>query len=302
MAGGLARRAAIIESFNKTKAPLLVIDTGNACAPRCNRNKPETDLLFSAMAKMGYAAMAPGKNDFFCKYSPLHQSHPLIPIIASNLINKRDLSPIQPYLIKKTGSIRIGIVSILPEDLIKTSDASPLKNEFTILSPESTLAGLIPEIRDQSDVIILLSSCKKHTTQKILDEIPDINVAIISETLPDPGCDADDGQYPENTNGSTLFSLPGDKGQHLGHIRLKLTKNNSISQIRYNSIPLPGSLEKEPAIAEMIDAYYHSSKLRKQKQTLQKYGREIEELQKLSPEEYFEMLNQQNRKNRRTTH
>lgn len=173
--GGVARRAALIESIRKDADQVLLLDAGDIFqgTPYFNLYKGEPEI--KAMTMMGYDASTMGNHDFDAGLDNFSNQlqHASFPILICNYdfagtsMENRHL----PYKIFKKGSLTIGILGVgielkglVPENLYeKTVYNDPIRKA-------NENAAILR--RKGCDMVICLSHLgDKYDTNKVSDEV-----------------------------------------------------------------------------------------------------------------------------------
>jgi 2',3'-cyclic-nucleotide 2'-phosphodiesterase (5'-nucleotidase family) len=245
--------------------------------------KLRAELLIKSMDQMGYTAMNLGGNDLYAGTDFLKEltADADFPLLSSNLVFKDARAPFwKKYVITDLGDMKAGIVGIIPFDGFKNiTDQTILKN-LEILPPKSALAELIPAVRKEADVIILLSQCSLDETASILNTEKHIDFAIYSGET-GGGCRSRSAL--QNSPVKLLHSTR--HGMNLGYLEFTLA-DGQIIQNEKKMIALNTPVPAEKLMSDMFDEI---RKLRAEKEN-REMQEEARALLKLSPEEYMQKL------------
>jgi 2',3'-cyclic-nucleotide 2'-phosphodiesterase (5'-nucleotidase family) len=152
-----------------------------------------------------------------------------------------------PYALLEKDGIKIGIIGLLTETA--PTLFTPIGNEgLTFLKPADLLRELIPELRPQVDVLILLSHIGHENELKLADEFPALDVIIggHSHTLV---------EHPIRV-GNTLVAQANHYGTHLGIIKLKLEGTPlSITETFGDLIAADELPEGKPEVKNLVSLY-----------------------------------------------
>jgi len=290
-----------VNSIQNSDKHILLVDSGNTCPFAGKDPKARTDIIVKAMETMGYAAMNAGLNEVCCPQSILNRKLPSFPVITSNLVKKDTGKPVaEPFVIQTVGTIRIGILGIISADAFSAWDNPAYISKYEIISPEPALNRYLPELKDKTDLIILLSQCSSKVTRRIVRHLDGIHVAIAngaagpSEHSGD-GCDAEDLPVRHITaDNEPVILNSGRNGTSVGYLKINFSETSDIVSYQNDTIKLDESFQETPEIKATIDSFLHDPIRLNKLRTLQNPERknEIEALQKLSPEEYIKTLQQ----------
>ncbi len=116
-------------------------------------------LMIESFNLMGLDVMAVGDDDLSLGKEFLVEisKEAKFPFISSNIFDEDTEKPLfEPYLLKEIGGIRIGIFSLISENLFLNPN-DPRKKGLKIGNPSDVAKKIIDEIKPKVDLIILLS-------------------------------------------------------------------------------------------------------------------------------------------------
>jgi 2',3'-cyclic-nucleotide 2'-phosphodiesterase (5'-nucleotidase family) len=304
--GGLARIATLAEESREAEGEVLLLDSGNLFPIYAVGPKLIAEFSLKAMNEMEYTAMNLGWNDLgFGSYFLENFSRSLgFPFITSNLVHKENQAPFgKKYLIKTINGIRVGIVGVMPTEPTRHIPNTSFTERLMILPPEKALKTLIPELRTQADIILLLSQCGTDLTNWLVKQVDGIDVAITNRDTEASHKNENTGCNPELMNFQNE-ETSSDKNQRtpvfelayggIGLGYLKLTIDDKGQMTHQNKIvPIDSSIPSDQRIVEITgtDLYQKVAQVRKEREEKeQQKQKEAKELLKLSPAEYFERL------------
>ena len=260
------------------------------------------DLGLQAMDQMGYAAMNLGVIDFSLGIDFLKKvtSQTTIPLVTSNLVYKESGLPFgKKYVIASTGDVKVGILGIMPADTFENLPTVLTRDALEIIAPEKTLKDLIPQVKNEADIIVLLSQCGLKATNLLIDNLDGIDLAIIGDVKKGelagkkgPCGGGSDGEEPLRADKKALIMLVGRQGESLGSVLFTIDAAGQVIQRQGKMIPVDKSVAPDVQIAGITgdDIYkkiMQEKKMRKEKRRM-KIAREMKELRKLTPEEYIQ--------------
>jgi len=263
----------MIESIRKNEQAVLLLDGGSLFA----NDGGKADLLVNAMEMMGYDALNLGSTEFFLGKEFLQhtRSHVSFPYIASNLLDGGSRLPwTREYVIKEVGGIRVAILGILDPDLFAQLPNKGQIKEFQVISPETVLNRLLPEVKEKADLVILLSQLGPGRTQALVKAVTGIDVAISSG-------DAD--PYFSQTAEKPFVLHTGNLGKAIGLLRLTLDQKRMLSVGENRHVLLDKSVPDNEQVARLVEVHKKTEAVKQEK--LQK---ELMEGLQLSPEEFME--------------
>lgn len=277
---------------------MLLLDCGGMFPIQGANRKRIAELSLKAMERMNYTAMNLGWNEVWSGTDFLEAVSPrgvTFPMLTSNLVYKENRRPFgEKYVIRTVGDVNVGILGIMPVEppAVKappssgpcpnkrsgqTNEKMTLTDPLEIIPPETALKALLPEVRSKADVVILLSQCRFKATTDLVGKLEGIDLAISGQRV--------NPEYPKSMKTPVLEAAY--MGKSLNSVKLTLDDNGRIIQHRKNRVRLTEIIPSDPRILEIIGDDIQK-KIRDEE--LQKLEKEAEELLKLSPQQYFEML------------
>jgi len=137
------------------------------------------DLLIQSYNEMGYDAVNVGEKDLMMRLKFLSDvsQKAKFPFVSANLVDKKTVKSIfKPYVIKEIGGLRIGIVGLLDDAF------SPILQErdpeLSILEPFSTAKTLARSLRENCDLIVVLSQLGESKDRKLARENREIDLIL----------------------------------------------------------------------------------------------------------------------------
>ena len=219
--GGLPRRATAISQIAARGFSPLTIDLGDVLPSKVPKmaqsafeeiaastdrvsalDRLRTHTALAAMEVMGYQAMVPGNTEAnlgmnFVKEALRDQSYPLL---AANL--EASELKFQPYFMRTVHGKKIALIGL-----------SALKNlplqGWNVEAPVSALDRVLPEIRDESDFVIVLTNLAPEMNREIAAKYPYISAILSHES----------GETEQI--GDVLLAYSEAKGKTLGVLTLR---------------------------------------------------------------------------------
>lgn len=243
-----------------------------------------------------------GWNDlaFDAEFLNKMRSRATFPLITSNMVYKDSGLPFgEKYIIKTVGNIRVGILGVMPlEPIGEVADPhddscpekqknqehahgqekhAPFPEQLEIIPPEDALKGLLPEVRKQADLVILLSQCGYKGTALLVNKLDGIDLAISG------------GLKPTNKAGTSRIPImqTSHTGKRLGYVRLTLNDAGQIIKTEDQMISLGDYIPFDGQVVKLTGDDI-GKKIREDE--LRKMEKEAKALLELSPEKYYEML------------
>ncbi len=165
---------------------LLLLDTGNLLFRKPLQTETKRSdallrvgLLIQAYNEMGYEVVNVGEKDLMMGFKFLSDmsQKAKFPFISANLVDRKTQKGIfRPYVIKEIAGLKIGILGLLNDTY------SPLLQErdpeLTILEPLSVSKLLTKNLKEQCDLIIVLSQLGESKDKKLARENREIDLIL----------------------------------------------------------------------------------------------------------------------------
>lgn len=243
--GGLARRKALFDQIRLKEKNVLAVDAGDFLNA-FGFNRKQDSLTVILYDKLAYDAINIGEQEFSNGLEFFYRRIKLssLPLISSTLFFSDSLIT-QPWLIKKTGSIRFGIIGYTPASSFRYL---PNKNSIhiVIIGEKEKLQANVSHLKTKSDIIIVLSQAGYEEDLQLATSIQGIDIIIGGHT-----------QMEINENlkrGNTIITQAGGNGEWVG--RLKLTfQNKRILSFENNLLPLDSKIREDNTIKNTVEAF-----------------------------------------------
>jgi 2',3'-cyclic-nucleotide 2'-phosphodiesterase (5'-nucleotidase family) len=239
--GSIEKIKPLVDEIRKKEKNVLLLDAGDILSPFGDKHKDKT--MLEALPYLKYDVITAGDQDFlngmdFFKKSFIKNKFPLI---SSNLS-----IGVPPYVVKKFGKIRLGIIGItspiafnfFPEDR---------RGEITVDDADKNIEKALKALKGKADIIILLSHSGLDEDKKFAAKYPEINLIV--------------GGHSQNVlkEGervcNTLITQAGGDGYYLGRIDISVDTDRKISQISARLIPIGIELKNDAQIVSIIKKY-----------------------------------------------
>jgi hypothetical protein len=180
--GGLARRASALKQI-RDQGPVLLLDAGGFSAGDLYDSYTEgrssdsvrTSVMIKGMGFLQYDVIALGDDDL--QYDVLWLKRQIVnaslPVISANCFISGNQRLVKPYLIVKKGSVSFGITALTSDERLLETD-----RRVTVKDPLAALKAVLPELREKSDIQIVISHCGNEMADSIAAEFPDIDLVV----------------------------------------------------------------------------------------------------------------------------
>jgi 5'-nucleotidase len=279
----------MLETIRNNEQNLLLLECGGVLPDRdAAEDRLTAELTIKAMGKMGYAAMNLGAGDFSlgADFLTSIKAEVKFPLISSNLMRKDTGEAFgETYIIRNMGEIKIAVLGVMPSEAFKRISNPKYFENLEIIPPETALQKLVPEVRKQADMVLLLSQCGFEETVLLMNTVKGIDFAISSGSGK-KGCLEHITQPPDTSN---IFEATY-KGIGLGYLKLTYEDKKIVSHENQTI-----TLFKPAPAEDLVSNLFDEVKKMTGAQERQQMEAEAKELLKLKPEEYMKrMLEKQN--------
>lgn len=224
---GFAKIAALAKRILEENPNTLLLDAGDTFHGTTFATLQKGRSIVEVMNEVGYDAMAAGNHDFNYGYERLvelnHMAH--FPILSANVHYENGTRLLEPYVIKETAGIKIGLFGLTtPETTYKTHPNNVQGLIFT--DPAEEAKKIVAELRDQVDVIIAVThlgidASSTDTSIKIAREVEGIDVIVDGHSH---------STLVEGLQGEhdTLIVSAGEYTQNLGVVELLFDEEKKL--------------------------------------------------------------------------
>src|SRR5262249_37576740 len=140
--------------------------------------------LMDAMKLLGTDAATIGDRDLRFGYAKLkdRSQKDQLPIVSANLLLKKTKQPaFDPYIIKKFGTVNVGIFGLISDK----ADLGPARDSLEAQDPTVTAKRVVAEMQKKgATVIVLLSQLGKVETEDLVTAVDGMDVAIAGRGVP----------------------------------------------------------------------------------------------------------------------
>lgn len=228
--GGFAVLATAVKEIRKSKGDenVLLLDSGDAFGDDLLGNLTRGEAVIRMMKKLGYNYLSLGNHDFDYGRERTEELMKIagFPFGAANIRDKRTGKSIfgNPYLIKEIGGTKIAILSLGYHNTDLTGNSENMK-DLEFLRGNEVLKEVLPEVKEQADIIILLSHQGTAVDRLTAEEFSEIDLIL-------GGHSHDLISKPEKINNTYMVQALSDAAA-LGEIDLEIT-DGKLTGIKAN--------------------------------------------------------------------
>ncbi|MBN1421848.1 MAG: hypothetical protein JXP34_23945, partial [Planctomycetes bacterium] len=251
MIGGLPRRRSFVESERASSGrAVILLDNGGMVKDNGRQSEIKIDTILASYALMRYAAIVPAGADLSLGpvFSACLENHPGIPLVAANLKSEALRDALAPYRIIRVtdpagGVARVGVAGILDP---RAGPEYGLGEGVRLEDPVEALRAILPALREESDVRILLAHAPKDRARAWAEAVPGFDCVVTGLRQENPP------ETPEVVGGVPLFHT-GTWGKYV--IRLDVDLRPSGPAWQYAKIAMEEKIPSDPETNELLVAY-----------------------------------------------
>ena len=296
----------MINNIRDEENPVLLLDCGGFFPAKFSSTVREliADICLKAVNLMGYTAMNLGIGEFSLGVNFLREKSADLkfPLLVSNLSYADGVSPFtKRFVIAQAGGLKVAVLGVMSPGILEKMPRSGTFGVVEIIPPGEALKALLPRIRKEADIVILLSQLGLSETNRLVNALEGIDLAIFGGKNNKPaGCGKEINPKSPTGKSKTLVLKASSMGVHLGYVRLSVDDTGRVIADNKRMIFLNESVAMDDKVLEITgnDIYKRISKEKKRvaEQERRRMERDIEALHKLTPMEYMEKLQKNNRK------
>lgn len=242
--------AQLRKNFPSTE--FLQFDLGNFSDNPTDEGTLRTEGLIEGMERLGYAAANVGERDLSLGYDEFlrRTAGASFPFVSANIVRRDTREPVfDPYVILNVETegakepVRVGVLGVVrfnPVFLRSGPDGSNL----VILPPLEAVKRYIEEVRERSDVLVLLAAVHQDDAHIIAKEVPGIDIIL--------GSYGSIYSTREETEGETLVCYAGNQGRRVGESRLFVGDDHAVERITSFMHVLNARYPSDPEMQEYV--------------------------------------------------
>ena len=208
--GGIARRAHFLGA--QPSANRLLVDAGDFVAGARDWEVLQARYILRGYALMHYDAVNLGHREAGLGAETLKALQRECPcLVSANLLGTDGKPVVAPFVVARLADgTRVGIIGVMDDHL----PARELGKGVTIAPPDSALGRYLPEVRKQSDVVVLLAFADEETMLTLASLFYEVGV-IVGGRVPQATAE------PLTMNQAIVVAVT-DKGKRVGRLDLDL--------------------------------------------------------------------------------
>jgi len=251
--GGMASLAGWVAQV-RARAPdrTMLLDGGDAWQGTFTSNANKGEAVVKAMNVMRYDAQALGNHDFDWGQEVLAQraKEASFPFLAANLLDAttgRLPAYVKPWIVKDLGLAKVGIIGLTnprSPSIVKASSIAGL----TFLPSIDAVRRYLPEVRAQSDIVVVLTHIGVDEDTELAQAVPEIDIIVGGHTHL--------ALRTARTIGKTRIYQAGAYTENLGRIEITIDPaTRRPTAIAGGDVLMPitsGAVRPDPDVAKLV--------------------------------------------------
>jgi len=251
--GGYARVATLVDDIRRTStaARVFLLHAGD----EFSRGDALTQATRGAanvavMNHLRFDAWTPGNGDVYEGLETLQAriQEARFPVLAANLRVKATGRPLaRSFIVEKAGPVRVAVFGLCWLHPLHESFEA-----FLVDDQVETARRLVPELRRQADLVVLLSHLGGRYDKQVAESVEGLDVIIggHSHTVLPKGV-----RVKGPGGAEVLICQTGEQLQYLGSVRVRMEKAGAGYRVRETTaqlIAIDGKVKMDPAVTALI--------------------------------------------------
>ena len=257
--GGIARRATIIKRMSKHDG-VLVMDAGDVLdgSPFSIEFAGEADI--AAMNACGYELMVVGNHEFSNTSVDFRKrlQEARFPILGANVVTQDGKPFLTPYIVRVEAGLRVGVLG-----LSVSNDYNTAREEKLAFNSSVKVAReLVPKLRNEADVVILLTHLGHDVDKWVATQVPGIDAIIGGHShtrVPKPVLVKSSLPPRAFWVGGTVVAQDFQWGSELGEVDLTFHKDDagwSLMSFDGKLIPITSDIPEDPEVRAVVEKFH----------------------------------------------
>jgi 5'-nucleotidase / UDP-sugar diphosphatase len=247
MRGGIARLAGAIAAVRAEEPhrPVLVLFAGDLLQGTVTSTVflgvPDLEML----GAIGVDAMVMGNHelDFGQDHFRRLLAQARFPVLGANVHAAPAPFALQPSIVlQPPGGPRVAVLGLVTDEL-KTTTHPRNAVGVTVDDPIATATRLVPALKAQADLVVVLSHLGVAEDRRVAREVPGVDLVV-------GGHNHNVYEKPVVENGVPILQA-GDRGLYLGRLDLAVTDGHA-EVVDYRLIPIDATVPEDPAVAAQV--------------------------------------------------
>ena len=249
--GGFRRRASYIAQQRALSPEALVLDTGDALTGKARPGiETKGQIIVAGMNLMGYDAMALGPEELDLGREVVAQraAEAAFPFLSANAVDTATGQlAAEPYVVLDRGGLAIGVLGVTRPPVRALTD-------FEVTDPLAALARYVPELGEQADYIVVLTSIEFPTAVSMASVVPGIAVMVAAQP----------GDYPAAVVAPSTGTIvvvaeepnkaPVYTGRRVGRLAIPVLAGGVLGVHEWESLQMGPPIPEDPSMSALLAA------------------------------------------------
>jgi 2',3'-cyclic-nucleotide 2'-phosphodiesterase (5'-nucleotidase family) len=252
--GGFSRRATIIAAERAQEKPVLVVDAGNFLVPNPAREfdpEEKNALVVDLMGRVGYDVVTPGDLELIPGIEAIKTMMsrcPDVQVVSAN-IRDRDGQHVWPaFAVVERQGVRFGVTGATSPAFYDFNVRRGLQkvDEFTFLDPKEAVSALVPKLRTDVDVVVLLLHMGPEEAYDLVRSVGGADVAVV-------GHNSGRAEMAMAIGGTQVLRT-GQRGNAIGIVELE-EEDGRFHAVRGRTTTVEHAVTPDPEIEQLVSRY-----------------------------------------------
>jgi len=200
-----------------------------------------------AMKLLGTDAVGLGERDlrFGLAYLRGHVKRTGLPMVSANLHDKKTGKPVlTPYLVKKVGTVKVGVFSLVSDKV----NLGPARDSLKVAEPAATAKKMVGELKGKgATIVVLLSQLGKVESEDLVSAVDGIDAVMVGRDVPM----LQKGRMIKNT----VACYGGDQGQYICRTDLVLDGQRRQATGEAETVMLGPEVGEKPEVQKLVKSF-----------------------------------------------
>lgn len=234
----------MIDSLRAANKSFVHIDLGDFVNSEATVGDMKTRFIWKTMKQMGCQVSVPGIRELnaWLLYQELLTDGQIQSVVSNLTVLQGGAEKPAglPTYVMDVGGVRIGFFALMGANELTTAKP-PEGVEFRSQDVLSTAQRLVPELRKQAEIVVLLSQMSPQETDDLLRKVSGIDVALYGRN---PG-------WKERAEkvGATIAQQTGLRGQYAGQLVLIVDPDGRIADWGSRNVAFDTKIPENPEVA-----------------------------------------------------
>jgi 2',3'-cyclic-nucleotide 2'-phosphodiesterase (5'-nucleotidase family) len=247
--GGFAYLAAAVREERARSVASLYLNAGDLV-----QGTPVSTLfrglpIYQIANRLGFDVSTLGNHEFDYGWQRIQDFVKTVKfaVVSANVVNDNGaLLAKRPYVIKTVGGIRVAVIGVILGDLVGNLATTEKVGPWRVLPVVETVRKYAAEVRDKSDLIVVLGHLHNEEADAILQQVPEVSVAIVGH--------AHEAYKKLHTFDGRVGALVTSYGVELGRLDLRVDVTaHKLKSAEWKIVPVDSKkLTPDPRVAREV--------------------------------------------------